>query len=252
MLEQLQVSCQTWRAIEIFEGPQALDQTGYICRFSEPLARQHVDLLYVSTYNTDLILVSEESVERAVTALQSVAMSSHSSSPIPHFSMNEPHPKFALQDDEEMMQGDATDTHVLAKLENELHLVNFSASLVPKFTHALLQLFLFPKDPQTRFFSYTCYGDQVTMILDSTDMESLRPHLDSVTQHDHLWNAIHIQASAEGIDSSVVNFAARVLAQNHIPIYYLSTMNDDFILVPHDSSVAALESLQMITLLNSR
>lgn len=243
MLEQLHVSCQSWRAIEIFEGPQALDQTGYICRFSEPLARQHVDMLYVSTYNTDLILVSEDSVERAVTGLQSVAMSS----PAPtHYSMNQQHPKFALEDDAEMMQGDATDTHVLAKLDNELHLINFSASKVPNLTHAILQLFLFPRDPETRFFSYTCYGDQVTMIVDSTDIEILRPHLDSIIQHDHLWHAIHIQASAEGIDSSVVNFAARVLAENHIPIYYLSTMNDDFILVPRNASESALESLQKV------
>jgi hypothetical protein len=250
-MEELQIPSQQWRAIEIFEGPQALDQTGYISRFSEPLARQHLDLIYVSTYNTDLILVMEDSVERAVTGLQQVALSKlHTPSTASVYGSTLT-PKFVLEDDMEAMQGDSTDTHVLAKLENSLHLVNFATSQVPGLTHALLQLILFPQD-SARFFSYTCYGGQVTMILDSSELDTLRPHLDSITHHEHMWNAIHIQASAEGIDSSVVNFAAQVLAQNQISIYYLSTLNDDYILVPQKSSAAALDSLQGKNVISSQ
>jgi hypothetical protein len=243
LIEELQIQSQQWRAIEIFEGPQAIDQTGYIARFSEPLARQHVDLIYVSTYNTDLILVTEEAVERAVVGLQQVALDGLSTPSAPQSLGTEKMPRFASEDDLEAIQGDAAETHILAKLENHLHLVNFATSQVPALTHCLLQLFLFPQSP-ARFFSYTSYGGQVSLILDSLEFDSLRPHLSSVTHHEHLWNAIHIQASAEGIDSGVVNFAARLLADSHIPIYYLATSNDDFILVPQQSSTAALASLQ--------
>lgn len=244
LIEDLQLPTQHWRAIEIFEGPQALDETGLISRFSEPLARQHLDLIYVSTYNTDLIFVEEGNVERAVTALQQVANGyPRSASPGPQQLGPDVTPKFASQDDVEALQEDCTDTHILEKLSSDMHLVNFAASSVPALTHTLLQLFLFPRE-EARFFSYTAYGGQVTMILDSIDFASLQPQLSSITHHEDLWNVIHIQASAEGIDSSVLNYAARILAQNHISIYYLSTLNDDYILVPQESSSAALECLQ--------
>lgn len=244
LIEDLQLPTQHWRAIEIFEGPQALDETGLISRFSEPLARQHLDLIYVSTYNTDLILVEEGNVERAVTSLQQVAIGHpRSSSPGPLQLGPEAIPKFASQDDVEALQDDSTDTHILEKLSSDMHLVNFSASQVPALTHTLLQLFLFPRE-EARFFSYTAYGGQVTIILDSVDFASLQPQISSITHHEDLWNVIHIQASAEGIDSSVLNYAARILAQNHISIYYLSTLNDDYLLVPQESSNAALDCLR--------
>lgn len=244
LIEDLQLATQHWRAIEIFEGPQALDETGLISRFSEPLARQHLDLIYVSTYNTDLILVEEGNVERAVTSLQQVAIGHpRSSSPGPQQLGPEAIPKFASQDDVEALQDDSTDTHILEKLSSDMHLVNFAASQVPALTHTLLQLFLFPRE-EARFFSYTAYGGQVTMILDSVDFASLQPQISTITHHEDLWNVIHIQASAEGIDSSVLNYAARILAQNHISIYYLSTLNDDYLLVPQESSNAALDCLR--------
>jgi hypothetical protein len=259
VIEELQLPSQQWRAIEIFEGPQALDQTGYIARFSEPLARHRVDLIYVSTYNTDLILVMEDSAERALTSLQQVAhvdpansiitASSGGQTSAPNSSSyrgSNKLPKFVLQDDVDAMQGDSPDTHVLGHLENRLNLVHFSSSQVSSLSHALLKIFLFPSH-HDRFFSYTSYGGQVTLIVDDSEMDTLRPHLEAVTHHEHLWNAIHIQASPEGIDSGVVNYAANVLAANAVSIYYLSTLNDDYILVPEQSTTLALESLQGLT-----
>lgn len=240
---------QHWRAIEIFEGPQALDETGLICKYSEPLARHHLDLIYVSTYHTDLILVEEDNVERAVSSLQQVALENNARSPSPspqqQLGSTDTLPRFTSQDDVEALQDESTfeTTHILAKLDTSLHLVNFAETHVPALTHALLQIFLFPRE-QSRFFSYTAYGGQVTLILDSVDFDVLQPHFETIVHHEDLWNVIHIQASAAGIDSSVLNFAARVLAQNHISIYYLSTLNDDFILIPQDSSNKALECLQ--------
>lgn len=231
-----------WRAIEIFEGPQALDQTGYIARFSAPLARHRVDLIYLSTYHTDLILVMEEDLERAKTSLQSVAHSSGKSSPTRGFEAVNP-PKFVMADNIESLQGDDTDAHILAQLTSPLHLVNFSSDVLPSLSHSLLKTFLLPESTD-RFFSYTCYGGQVTLIIDDKELESLRPQLQNLNHHEHLWNALHLQASPEGIDSSVVNHAANVLAQSNIPIYYLSTLNDDFILVPQKSAPLALQSLQ--------
>lgn len=245
MLSELQTQSQQWRAIEIFEGPQAIDQTGYIARFSEPLARQHVDLIYVSTYNTDLILVMDDAVERAVTSLQQISLAhlSRPASPTPIATTSTP--KFTLQDDLEAIEGDASETHILAKLPNKLSLLSFDASQVPDLTHSLLQLFLFPQNP-SRFFSYTSYGGQVTLILDDLDYACMSRHYLNLKLNEHTWNAIHIQASAQGIDSGVVNFAAKLLAENQIPIYYLATLHDDFILVPEISTNDALACLQGI------
>lgn len=58
-------------AIEVFEGSSALEMTGLIATLSKPLADANLGLLYLSTYNTDLLLVEQQHLARAVACLSS-------------------------------------------------------------------------------------------------------------------------------------------------------------------------------------
>lgn len=59
-------------AIEVMMGSAAIDMTGLIASLSAPLAElDDVPLLYVSTYNTDVILVPEERLDETIAMLRS-------------------------------------------------------------------------------------------------------------------------------------------------------------------------------------
>jgi hypothetical protein len=58
-----------WSALEV-QGPIAFEEVGVLHALSGPLARAGVSLFALSTFDTDLVLVREETVERAVEALR--------------------------------------------------------------------------------------------------------------------------------------------------------------------------------------
>lgn len=64
----LQGNPQSWRALEIVEGPEILDTPGIVSSICGPLLRDESvahELLYLSTYSSDVILVREGAVRAA-------------------------------------------------------------------------------------------------------------------------------------------------------------------------------------------
>jgi len=57
-----------WRIFQI-EGPLDFGLTGVLASVAEPLAKADVSIFALSTFDTDYVLVKEESVERAIAAL---------------------------------------------------------------------------------------------------------------------------------------------------------------------------------------
>ena len=57
-----------WRALRIV-GPLAFDLVGIIASVTVPLAAADVGVFVVSTYDTDLVLVHEEDLDRAIDVL---------------------------------------------------------------------------------------------------------------------------------------------------------------------------------------
>lgn len=60
-----------WRVFQV-EGPLDFALTGVLVSVAQPLAAAGVSIFAVSTYETDYVLVKEQSVETAVRALRSV------------------------------------------------------------------------------------------------------------------------------------------------------------------------------------
>lgn len=57
-----------WRALEV-AGPIPFDETGVLAGVTAPLAAAGISVFAISTYDTDLVLVRETQLERAIAAL---------------------------------------------------------------------------------------------------------------------------------------------------------------------------------------
>jgi uncharacterized protein len=57
-----------WRAFKI-KGPLGFVMTGIVSSLSSPLAKAEISILYISTYETDYILVEEKNLAKAKTVL---------------------------------------------------------------------------------------------------------------------------------------------------------------------------------------
>ncbi|KAF9206411.1 GATS protein-like 3 [Haplosporangium sp. Z 27] len=62
-----------WRLIAIGDGPLGFDECGIVSEFSRPLSENGIGLFYLSTFNSDYIMVSEQDFEQAVSCLQETA-----------------------------------------------------------------------------------------------------------------------------------------------------------------------------------
>jgi uncharacterized protein len=53
-----------WRAFKV-KGPLGFVMTGIVSSLSSPLAEAEISILYISTFETDYVLVEEENLEKA-------------------------------------------------------------------------------------------------------------------------------------------------------------------------------------------
>ena len=56
MLKLQSIAPGKWKAIQIFEGAQCIDMPGIVSSLSAPLSKAGVEMLYLSTFHTDVIL----------------------------------------------------------------------------------------------------------------------------------------------------------------------------------------------------
>jgi len=67
----LTIHPENWKAIKIFEGTNSIsDAIGIIATFSSILAAKGINIVYISTYNYDLILVDEHQLDEALLSIQ--------------------------------------------------------------------------------------------------------------------------------------------------------------------------------------
>jgi hypothetical protein len=60
---------KNWRAFKV-EGPLGFILTGIVASLSEPLAQAKISILYISTYETDYLLVEEKNLEKTKKILE--------------------------------------------------------------------------------------------------------------------------------------------------------------------------------------
>jgi len=69
--DELSIVCaeRGYRALEV-EGPIAFEEVGVVHALTGPLAAERISVLTIATFDTDLLLVREETLARTCAALQ--------------------------------------------------------------------------------------------------------------------------------------------------------------------------------------
>ncbi|KAF8930188.1 GATS protein-like 3 [Dissophora ornata] len=62
-----------WRLIAIGDGPLGFDECGIVSEFSRPLSQSGINLFYLSTFNSDYIMVNDHDFNQAVARLHETA-----------------------------------------------------------------------------------------------------------------------------------------------------------------------------------
>jgi hypothetical protein len=72
----------------------------------------------------------------------------------------------------------------------------------------------------------------LSLIIDQSEMSFLTDVMDlAVYTNESSWRSIHLTAGSSGLGECAVSRVSEVLAESMIPICYLSTSDDDYILV---------------------
>ncbi|KAF9358779.1 Cytosolic arginine sensor for mTORC1 subunit 2 [Mortierella sp. AD094] len=125
-----------------------------------------------------------------------------------------------------------------------LQLASLDKSAIPRCTHQLMKLVLFPSGPR-HFFSYAETDKEVSLILDESYVSGFPEGTLSVCSV--IWRAVQIEPGESGLASDeVISRVSKPLADINVSIMQISTYDADFTLMPECDLKRALECLASI------
>ncbi|KAF9381463.1 GATS protein-like 3 [Podila verticillata] len=125
-----------------------------------------------------------------------------------------------------------------------LQLASLQKADIPRCTHQLMKLVLFPSGPQ-HFFSYTETDKEVSLILDESHLSGFPENTLNVCPV--IWRAVQIEPGESGLGTvEVVSQVSKPLADIDVSIMQISTYDADFTLLPECDLERALECLSSI------
>ncbi|KAF9907566.1 GATS protein-like 3 [Linnemannia zychae] len=125
-----------------------------------------------------------------------------------------------------------------------LKLASMDKTDIPRCTHQLMKLVLFPSGPQ-HFFSYSETDREVSLILDETHILAFPK--DTLDVCDVVWRAVQIEAGESGLGAmDVVSQVSKPLADINVSIMQISTYDADFTLLPECDLTRALDCLSKV------
>jgi len=245
MSSSIVVFTECWKAIQVYEGSSAINQVGLVAKLSAPLASARLPIIYLSTYNTDLILVPEDKEKQALDLLKSNL--AHKQKPQKKAASSE-NLKAALSSTASSRPSVGSSTarppqFVVTPLPHRLSISTFKSS---DFTESnaltMLKLLVFHSSHTSRLFSITRCPGEMSFIMDKTSVSQFKEN--ALEAHADTWRAIQVLGEGTSTVGNNVNAFSQVLASASIAIYYLSTFNSDFILVPEGKVDAAINCLK--------
>ncbi|KAF9933566.1 GATS protein-like 3 [Linnemannia zychae] len=125
-----------------------------------------------------------------------------------------------------------------------LKLASMDKADIPRCTHQLMKLVLFPSGPQ-HFFSYSETDREVSLILDETHISAFPK--DTLDICNIIWRAVQIEAGESGLGAiDVVSQVSKPLADINVSIMQISTYDADFTLLPECDLTRALDCLSKV------
>tara|TARA_R110002050_G_scaffold61174_1_gene135391 strand:- start:233 stop:997 length:765 start_codon:yes stop_codon:yes gene_type:complete len=222
-------------ALLVYEGASAIDQAGYIQSMTTILIEANINIIYSSTFTSDLILCPQSQLQEAYDHIIS------GFDDVGHLRLGNSHVKEAytglapkVEDGTGILQGPA----VVSPVANGLRIVSVKRSTMESLMHAICRVLFFDNAP-TDFISVTMTDDEVSLVGFKSALSTLPA--DIIEENSRSWSALQLTA---GFGSSMVWSASDCLARANISIYYLSSSHDDYILIPEGNRVDALHCFE--------
>lgn len=232
---------QGWRCLEVSLGECGYTESGVISQLTSALANHGISLHYMSTYNTDYILIPETQLSKAIQCF------------LHGFGI-----EISVPDDIIDINEDLIASPPAPRVNNKaFKLEVFSAPLclasldkddIPLCMDTILRLIFFPKrSEEEHFLSFTESSSEFSLILDQRDIGDF-PQISCMTRklliEIHPWRAIKRVQKKSFYETGVVGAISTPLASAKISILYLSVYNTSFIMVRDSKFKEAVKALR--------
>ena len=206
---------------------------------ARPLAAAALSIFYLSSYDTDFLLVAEEDLLRARRVLAShftvLDISGQNTDPISI--------PVALAAPSTL---GARVRRVLAVDRRPLHLIGLAPASLVAAAGALLQLVLWPSTAQG-FLALCVTGERVSIVCDDAAVQVVQSVVgDAVLSYSTTFVRVHGHSEEQlGFDEpGIVDALARPLAQAQVPIFQISSFSTEHTLIARGDLPRALAALK--------
>ena len=177
------------------------DATGIVTSIAAPLARDGFSVLYISMYNSDLILVEEDQLAPALASVEQALQK-----------LREQTPQSLLPDVAKLVAtAPPAAKHPVSLTSVEFSVVSAKLHLgwlhkhdMKRTCFSLLRLFLRPSS-QDRFFSFTIAADEISIVLSEDDFTELKSEETSIAFHPEPWCAMEASVRNPKISTSLAS-----------------------------------------------
>eukprot|EP00123_Amoebidium_parasiticum_P004591 comp15880_c1_seq1/m.13227 comp15880_c1_seq1/g.13227 ORF comp15880_c1_seq1/g.13227 comp15880_c1_seq1/m.13227 type:complete len:328 (-) comp15880_c1_seq1:7-990(-) len=249
-IPQLSIWPNEWRVLNVAAGQMGGETCELVSNLTQPLATAGISVFYLSTYQTDFLLVQDKQLNQALSTLAStfdlVDSSTQEEFTIPPQQQQQQHiTNSEVDQSNETGNHPSTNTRPLRLLSHRLYITSIRTTLSTEQLRScvlwpLLDL-MFYED--SAFFSITMVEGDVSVVADEACLSKLPPH--AVNMASTCWRILQVDAD-EGLGYEevgiVVKYAQPLVERARLSIYYISTYDTDHVLVEEDDLDSALEA----------
>ncbi|GAA5800317.1 hypothetical protein EDC94DRAFT_607095 [Helicostylum pulchrum] len=251
--EDLRSSNDIFRVLQVDdEGGQ--DTSGKrISDLSGPLASGKFSIFYMSTYQTDFVLIKERRLRQAVQLLQQHEFEFDEDSINQYLGGSPP------LSDQMVLKSIERDTSTLIEedfeksvLSDELQCVGLNPHFRSDWAMTVLKILSYPelistdyRHDDTRFLSYTASSDGISLLANQAILDLFEPDAVFRDEGSQTYRVIQVNLAGSNLDRCgiVYSISHPLAAEADINLLYLSTFTSANVMVPSDDLVRAEEIL---------
>ncbi|XP_077456484.1 cytosolic arginine sensor for mTORC1 subunit 1 [Stigmatopora argus] len=257
--EQVRAESSVWLPLNVLSDANAsassppLGVTKIAKSVIAPLARQHVSVFMLSTYQTDFILVREQDLSVVVSTLKEEfriyrEVAGESQQVPGHNVANGLHPNGK--------EAVGSSLHPVLIPQNRFCVMSLDPDTLPSVATALIDVLFYSGCPEQdqasplssdleriKFFSFSLIDGYVSLVMDADTQREFPADLLFTSSSGELWRMVRIGGQPLGFDEcGIVAQISGPLADRDISAYYISTFSFDHALVPEEdiASVSAM------------
>ncbi|CAO0793448.1 unnamed protein product [Mucor circinelloides] len=238
-------SSDSYRVLQVDdEGGQ--DSSGKrISDLSGPLAQGKFSIFYMSTYQTDFVLIKERRLGQAVQLLQQHEFEFDLDS-IDQYLGGSP-PPVSTADNRLSIESDASllleEDFERSVLSDELQCVGLNPHYRSDWAMTVLKILSYPElisadgsQEDTRFFSYTASSDGISLIANQNILDLFEQDAIFQDEESQTYRVIQVNLAGSNLDRCgiVWSISHPLAAEAHINLLYLSTFKSANVLVSSD------------------